>query len=73
MSLNGSQARRAYFIFYFSVLPQYLFSEFTKDLTAARKDFYEACDVESDSEKIIIINCLQSAEERKKQEIKLKL
>ena len=37
-------------IFSFSVSPQYLFSEFTKDLIAARKEFCEACDVESDSE-----------------------
>ena len=37
-------------ILYFSVSPQYLFSEFTKDLIAARKEFCEACDVESDSE-----------------------
>ena len=40
-------------IFYFSVSPQYLFSEFTKDLIAARKEFCEACDVESDSEEKI--------------------
>ena len=50
LSLNGSQTRRAHLIFYFSVSPQYLFSEFTKDLIAARKEFCEACDVESDSE-----------------------
>ena len=51
---------------FFQFHPQYLFSEFTKDLIVAREEFCEACDLDSDSEEKNNVHKLPTKRKMKK-------